>query len=114
MKELSNRGPDDGARLESFDTTRCRISLRLRRRFLILVNSSLHSPSLCQFEQLTFKMSKTVQIASPGQFSDLLKSSRIVVTDCESTPPTPPLFRLHLVVCAVVESELWTVLLTPK
>lgn len=29
-----------------------------------------------------FKMSKTVQIASPAQFNDLLKSSRIVVTDC--------------------------------
>lgn len=31
-------------------------------------------------------MSKTVQIASPGQFSDLLKNSSIVVTDCECTP----------------------------
>jgi len=28
-----------------------------------------------------FKMSKTVQIASPKQFSDLLQSSQIVVTD---------------------------------
>jgi thioredoxin len=28
-------------------------------------------------------MSKTVQIASPGQFNDLLKSSAVVVADCE-------------------------------
>ena len=35
-------------------------------------------------------MSKTVQIASPAQFNELLKSSRIVVTDCMFTPPTPP------------------------
>ena len=55
-------------------------------------------PQNFQQETYLFKMSKTVQIASPAQFSDLLKSSRIVVSDCWLPPPLhvhSPLWNLH-------------------
>lgn len=41
-------------------------------------------------------MSKTVEIQSPEQFSELLRKSRIVVADCESTAIPPYLSVLSL------------------
>ena len=62
--------------------------LPLRYKFVILgltfhlynCHSENHNSYLLR---VTDKMSKTVQIGSTGQFDGLLKSSRIVVTDCE-------------------------------
>ena len=51
---------------------------------------SAFTPSGTATNTPVFKMSKTIQISSPAQFSDLLKSSRIVVTDCKLAPLTPP------------------------
>ena len=58
-------------------------------QYLVLLSSNCnHNPPFLSI--FIFEMSKTIQIASPAQFSALLKSSRIVVTDCMLTPSTPP------------------------
>jgi hypothetical protein len=52
-------------------------------------NPSPAEPPRAHPQPVPYKMSKTVQISSAAQFSDLLKSSRVVVTDCKCAPPAP-------------------------
>jgi hypothetical protein len=52
-----------------------------------------YSPS-----HITSAMSKTIQIASPSQFNDVLRSSAVVVVDCECAPrqTCKPHLALHI------------------